>query len=63
MNFAINSVTYAIILIWKQNIADEMLPFATTWIDLKGNMLSKWNKSDKGRQIPCDFAHMGNIKN
>ena len=24
---------------------------------------TKWNKSDRGRQIPCDFTYMSNIKN
>ena len=58
MNFAINSVTYEIILIWKQYIADEMLPFTTTWIDLKGNMLREicQTKEDKYRVISLTWG-------
>ena len=37
---------------------DEILQFATTWMDLK-NIIS--NKSDKKSQ-PCDFIHMWDIK-
>ena len=59
MNFAINSGTYAIILIWKQYIADEMLPFATTWIDLKGNMLSEISQTKEDKY--CMTSHLGGI--
>ena len=39
----------------------EMLPFATTWMDLKGI----WNKSDRERQIPqilYGLTYMWNLK-
>ena len=38
---------------------NEILPFATTWINLKGIM----NKSDRERQILYDFTCMWNLKN
>ena len=33
---------------------DEILPFATTWMDLEG-INAAWNKSDKERQILYDL--------
>ena len=38
----------------------EILPFATTWVDLESIMLS--DKSDKKRQILYDIIYMWNIK-
>ena len=37
----------------------EILPFVTTWIDLKDIILSEM--SDRKRQILCDLAHMENL--
>ena len=40
---------------------NETLPFAATWMDLEGIMLSEM--SDRERQILCDFTYMWNLKN
>ena len=40
---------------------NEILPFAATWMDLEGIMLSEM--SDRERQILCDFTYMWNLKN
>ena len=40
---------------------NETLPFATTWMDLEGIMLSEINKSDREKQIPYDFTYMWNL--
>ena len=37
---------------------NEMLLFATTWVDLEGIML-KWNKSHRERQILYDITSVG----
>ena len=37
----------------------EILPFATTWMELEGIMLSKIRE----RQISYDFTHMWNLRN
>lgn len=42
---------------------NEVLPFATTWMDLEVWYFAKWNKSDKEKQTPYDFAYMWNLKN
>ena len=34
---------------------NEILPFARTWMDLEGIMLSEIVRE---RQIPCDFTHV-----
>ena len=39
---------------------DEILPFATTWMDLKGIMLSEINQRE--RQILYDVTYMWNLK-
>ena len=39
---------------------NEILPFATIWIDLVDIMLI--NMSDRRRQIPYDFTYMWNLK-
>lgn len=36
--------------------AEEILPFATTWMDLQGIMLS--NKSDRKRQMQYDITYV-----
>ena len=41
-------------------IKKEILPFATTWMDLVGIMLRK-NKPGGERQIPYDFTYLWNI--
>jgi len=41
---------------------NEILSFATTWIDLEGIMLSEI-KSVRERPIPYDFTDMGNLRN
>ena len=41
---------------------NEMLPFATTWMDVEGIMLSEV-KSDRERQILYDITYMWNLKN
>ena len=46
------------ILAMKKN---EILPFATIWMDLEGIMLSEISHTE--RQIMCDFAYMWNLKN
>ena len=38
---------------------NEILPFATTWMDLEGIILSEVRKG----QILCDFTHMCDFKN
>ena len=40
----------------------EILPFATTWMDLEGIMLSEISQTGK-RQIPHDFTYMWNLNN
>lgn len=37
----------------------EVLPFVTTWLDLKDLILSEL--SDRKRQILCDLVHMENL--
>lgn len=32
------------------------------WMDLRG-YYTKWNESDKERQIPYDFTYIWNLKN
>ena len=39
---------------------NEMLPFAATWMDLKGIMLSEM--SDRERQTSCDLTYVQNLK-
>ena len=41
---------------------NEILPFATTWMDVEGIMLSE-NKPDRKRQLPYDFVDTWNLKN
>ena len=40
---------------------NEILPFATTWMDLEGIMLS--DMSHRERQILYNFTSMWNLKN
>ena len=40
----------------------EILPFATTWMDLEGIMLSEIHQAEKDK-IPYDFTYMWKIKN
>ena len=40
---------------------NEILPFATTWLDLEGTMLSEM--SDRERLILYNIAYMWNLKN
>lgn len=47
-----------ILLSHKKN---EILPFATTWMDLEGIMLSEISQSDKDRYH--DLTHMWNLRN
>ena len=37
-------------------IKNEILPFASTWIDIDGT------KSDRKRQIQCDLNYMWDLK-
>ena len=37
----------------------EILPFATTWMDLEGIMLSEINQTEK--DIPYDLTYMWNL--
>ena len=39
---------------------NEILPFAATWMDLEGIMLSEM--SDRERQILYDITYMWNLK-
>ena len=39
----------------------EILPFATTWMELEC-INAKWNKSVRKGQIPCDFTHVWNLR-
>ena len=41
---------------------NEILLFATTWMDLEDIMLSEISQSEKD-QIPYDITHMWNLKN
>ena len=41
---------------------NEILPIVTTWIDLKGIMLSEINQ-DRERKMLYDFTYMWNLKN
>ena len=38
---------------------NEILPFATTWMELEGIMLSEISQK---RQIPYDFTHMRTLR-
>ena len=40
---------------------NEILPFATTWMDLECIILSKISQTEK--KIPYDFTYMWNPKN
>ena len=40
---------------------NEMLPYATTWMDLEGIMLSKISQTEKDKY--CDITYMWNLKN
>ena len=37
---------------------NELLPFANTWMELEGIMLSEISQ----KQIPYDFTHMWNLR-
>ena len=39
---------------------NKILPFSSTWLDLRGIMLSEINRET---QISYDFTYMGNLKN
>ena len=39
---------------------EEILPFATTWMDLEDIMLSEM--SERERQILCDLIYIRNLK-
>ena len=39
-------------------ITNEILPFATTWVDRPRWYYAKWIKSGRERQIPYDFTYM-----
>ena len=39
---------------------NEILPFATAWMEQEGNMLSEISQRKK---IPHDFTHMWNLRN
>jgi len=41
---------------------NEILPFATTWMELESIMLSEINQVREG-QMPYDFTHMWNLRN
>ena len=40
---------------------NEILPFATTWMELEGIMLSEINQS-RERQVSYDFTHMRTLR-
>ena len=40
---------------------NEILPFATTWMELEGIMLHEISQLE--RQISHDFTHMWNLRN
>ena len=42
---------------------NEILPSATTWMDQKGIVLSKKNKSEREIQVPYDFTYMRDLNN
>ena len=46
----------SVILLTHKN--NKILPFATTWVELEGIMLSKVRE----RQISCDFTSMRNLR-
>ena len=41
---------------------NEILPFATIWMELEGIMYAKQSKSVRKRQISYDFTHMWNLR-
>jgi len=42
---------------------NEILPFATTWIDLEGTMLSELSQTEKNKyHMMYDFIYMWNLK-
>ena len=41
---------------------NEILPFAKTWMELEGIMLSEISQAEK-RQISYVFTHMWNLRN
>ena len=42
---------------------NEILTSATTWMDQKGIVLSKKNKSEREMQVPYDFTYMRDLNN
>ena len=51
---------YIYIMEYYSALKNEILPFATTWMDLEDIMLSEM--SYKERQMPYDFTYMWNLK-
>ena len=41
---------------------NDILPFTTIWMDLKGITLSEISQTEKDRQILYDFTYMLNLK-
>ena len=58
----INKIWYKYTMDYYSALKTEILSYATTRRGLEGIML-KWNKSDKERQISCNFTYMWNLKN
>ena len=40
----------------------EIMPFASTCMDGPRDYHTKWSKSERERQIPCDVTYMWNLK-
>ena len=47
-------------ILFRHKIKNEILPFATTWMDLQGIMLSEISQT---REVAYDFTYMWNLKN
>ena len=58
----INKIWYKYTMDYYSALKTEILSYATTRRGLEGIMLNR-NKSDKERQISCNFTYMWNLKN
>ena len=54
-------VVYIYTMEYYSAIKNEILPFAATWMDLEGIMLSEISQTEKEQY--CMITHMWNLKN